>query len=113
TCRWSRTCADKRRTDDHLSLVANISRLQRRELESQGVTTVTALAGIPLPLSFKPKRGSVESYERVRGQAHIQLESRGKEPPLFELRAIVETKDEGLCRLPEPSPGDVFLDLEG
>ena len=42
---------------------------------------------------------------------------------MYELRPIVAARpatatepvvhDEGLCRLPEPSPGDIFLDLEG
>lgn len=112
-CRWERDCDKRRRDDDHLSLVAGISRLQRRELESRDVSTLALLARLPLPLAFKPKRGSIETYVNVREQARLQLDSRGKNPPLFELRAITEKQDEGLCRLPEPSPGDIFLDLEG
>ncbi len=56
-------------------------------------------------------RGAVETYLRVREQARVQFESRGKTPPVHELRSLEEGK--GLSRLPEPSPGDVFLDLEG
>src|SRR4051812_20533260 len=37
-CPWSSDCSRKRRADDHLSLVAGISRLQRRELEERGVS---------------------------------------------------------------------------
>jgi predicted RecB family nuclease len=110
-CPWSSVCSKRRRLDDHLSLVAGISRLQRRELEAREVSTLAKLAKLPLPLTFKPKRGSVETYERVREQARLQFESRGKMPPLYELRAYED--GEGLSRLPEPSPGDVFLDLEG
>lgn len=112
-CRWQRDCDQQRREDDHLCLVAGISRVQRRELESRDVDTLTQLAGLALPLAFKPRRGSIETYVRVREQARLQLESRGQAVPLFELRAISEEKDEGLCRLPAPSPGDIFLDLEG
>ena len=112
-CRWERDCDKRRHDDDHLSLVAGISRLQRRELESRDVTTLAQLARLPLPLAFKPKRGSIETYINVREQARLQLDSRGKSPPLFELRALTEKRDEGLCRLPEASPGDIFLDLEG
>ncbi|MEX2110727.1 MAG: TM0106 family RecB-like putative nuclease [Gemmatimonadaceae bacterium] len=112
-CRWEQQCKKKRRDDDHLSLVAGISRLQRRELESRDITTLAQLARHPLPLGFKPRRGSIETYVSVREQARLQLDSRGRDVPLFELREIVEKKDEGLCRLPEPSPGDIFLDLEG
>jgi predicted RecB family nuclease len=110
-CPWSSGCNKKRHRDDHLSLVAGISRLQRRELESRDVSTLADLAKLPLPLAFKPKRGAVETYVRVREQARVQLESRGKTPPVHELRLFEE--GEGLSRLPEPSPGDVFLDLEG
>jgi predicted RecB family nuclease len=110
-CPWSSECNKKRHLDDHLSLVAGISRLQRRELESRAVSTLTDLAKLPLPLAFKPKRGAADTYERVREQARVQFESRGKAPPLYELRPFAD--GEGLSRLPEPSPGDVFVDLEG
>ncbi len=110
-CPWDPECREKRRADDHLSLVAGITRLQRRELESRSVSTLTQLAGLPVPLPFRPRRGSVETYVRVREQARVQLDSRGRTPPLHELREV--TIGEGLCRLPEPSPGDLFLDLEG
>jgi predicted RecB family nuclease len=111
-CQWRTECATKRRADDHLSLVAGITRTQRRELEARSVSTLTGLAGVPIPLTFKPKRGSAETYVRVREQARLQLESRGKNPPLHELLLPVEP-EKGLCRLPAPTPGDLFLDLEG
>jgi len=110
-CHWQSDCNAQRRADDHLSLVAGITRMQRRELESRSVATLSALGALPMPLSFKPKRGSVETYVRVREQARLQVESRGKTPPLHELLAVEPAK--GMCRLPEPSPGDLFLDLEG
>jgi predicted RecB family nuclease len=110
-CPWFSECSKKRHGDDHLSIVAGISGVQRRELEGHGVGTLTSLAQLPVPLAFKPKRGAVETYVRVREQARVQLESRGRAGPVHELRPFEEGK--GLGRLPEPSPGDVFLDLEG
>jgi uncharacterized protein len=110
-CPWVSRCDERRRKDDHLSLVAGISRLQRRELAEREVHTLQALAELPLPIGFKPRHGAAQSYEKVREQARLQLESRGKEIPSFELVEVVA--DEGLCLLPEPTPGDVFLDLEG
>jgi predicted RecB family nuclease len=110
-CHWKPDCAGQRRRDDHLSLVAGITRTQRRELEARSVDTLTTLAGIPIPLTFKPRRGSSETYVRVREQARLQLASRGKRPPLHELLAV--EPERGLCRLPEPTAGDLFLDLEG
>ena len=110
-CVWAARCAQRRRKDDHLSLVAGISRTQRRELTERGVPTLTALASMPIrPMTFRPKRGAAESYERVREQARVQLEARSK-GPVFELLPVAE--GEGLSRLPEPTPGDMFLDLEG
>ena len=111
-CRWSSECSKKRHRDDHLSLVAGISRLMRRELESREIATLAALAATPVPLPFKPSRGAAESYVRVREQARVQHESRDKATPHFELR-LPFAGSVGLCALPEPSPGDVFLDLEG
>lgn len=111
-CPWSSVCNQKRRADDHLSLVAGISRLQRRELENHGIQTLVGLAQMALPLPFKPNRGAPATYERVREQARLQLDSRNKLQALFELLQPIEP-DQGLCRLPEPSPGDLFFDLEG
>lgn len=110
-CRWMAMCADRRRADDHLSLVAGISRVQRMELQDHGIATLTALAHAPSPLPFKPRRESVRAYDRVRSQAALQLVSRDRIVPEYELLSLEEEK--GLCRLPEPSPGDLFLDLEG
>jgi predicted RecB family nuclease len=109
-CPWSPACRRQREVDDHLSLVAGISRRQRRVLESQAVATLTSLARLPSPMPFTVKRGC-EGYERIQQQARLQLESRGRVPPLYEIRPVEEGA--GLSRLPEPSPGDVFLDLEG
>ncbi len=109
-CPWAVRCGDRRRADDHLSLVAGISRLQRSELEEHGVGTLGALADLPLPLAWKPKRGAAETFERVREQARLQRESRDGRLR-FEL--LDPENERGLARLPEPTPGDVFLDLEG
>jgi predicted RecB family nuclease len=110
-CRWWSECDRRRRADDHLSLVAGISRLQRRELQAAAVVTLAELGQMPLPLSFKPRRGAVETYVRVREQARVQLAGRTQGQPVHELLAVVE--GQGLARLPEPSAGDIFLDLEG
>ncbi|HEV8719741.1 MAG TPA: TM0106 family RecB-like putative nuclease [Candidatus Binatia bacterium] len=111
-CPWSSVCSQKRRTDDHLSLVAGISRLQWRELVAHDISTLAALAEMPLPLAFKPKRGAAATFERVREQARLQLVARETRQSVFEVLQPIEP-EKGLCRLPEPSPRDLFLDLEG
>ena len=110
-CRWSRTCDKKRHDDDHLSLVAGMRRLQSCELEAAGVTTLAELGMLPLPLLFRPRRGAAETYVRLREQARVQLEGRIRQVHYHELLQIEQ--DHGLARLPAPSPGDIFLDLEG
>ncbi|HYV86737.1 MAG TPA: TM0106 family RecB-like putative nuclease [Patescibacteria group bacterium] len=110
-CRWFPVCDAQRRKDDHLGFVAGISRLQRSELETRDVDTLAALAAVPLPIPWKPSRGAVESYARVREQARVQSDGRKAGRVLYELLPLASGL--GLERLPAPSPGDVFFDLEG
>jgi uncharacterized protein len=110
-CAWRVPCDQRRRSDDHLCLVAGITKIQMNELRGQRVSTLAALAGMPLPLEWKPERGSGASYERIREQARIQVEGRVSGKPVYETLPVF--KELGLSRLPAPSPGDVFFDLEG
>ena len=110
-CRWSGACDQRRRGDDHLSLVANITNIQIGELQAQGISTTAALAEMPLPMPWKPRRGSPSSFARARDQALIQIESRSAGELRYQMLPIDPTT--GLCLLPEPSEGDVFFDIEG
>ncbi|MBP8136889.1 MAG: TM0106 family RecB-like putative nuclease, partial [Candidatus Eisenbacteria bacterium] len=110
-CRWWARCNGRRREDDHLSFIAGIGRAHRTELVARQVPTLAAAAALPDPLPFTPTRGSRETYERLRDQARVQHQQRTEGQPVHELLPVVPSQ--GLCRLPEPSPGDVFLDLEG
>ena len=110
-CRWWTVCDRQRRTDDHLSLVARLSKLQARELRSRQIDRLATLAEHPLPLAWRPRRGAVEGYVRVREQARVQLEGRRRKLTVHEW--LPDQPGRGLRALPEPSVGDVFLDLEG
>lgn len=110
-CRWRVSCDARRRADDHLSLVAGISRGQIGELAKHAIGSTAALAALPLPIPWKPERGAAASYEKVREQARLQVDGRAKGQVLFEILPVVSGF--GLCTLPAPSPGDVFLDFEG
>ncbi len=110
-CRWRDRCDKRRRVDDHLSLVAGITKVQIDELKRRGVDTTASLATLPVPLPWKPARGAAHSYERVREQARIQIEGREAGTVLHELFPVIPGF--GLATLPEPSAGDVFFDLEG
>lgn len=109
-CRWRVECEAKRRSDDHLSLVAGISGTQIAELARRNVTTLAQLACVPVPLPWKPERGLSQSYERSREQARVQFEGRLAQQSIYEILPPMEGV--GLRRLPEPSSGDIFLDLE-
>lgn len=110
-CDWFELCNKRRRADDHLGFVAGISQSQRVELKEHGVTTLAQLAQRPVPLEFKPTRGSVESLTHIREQARIQYEARESNERKHELLPLEE--DAGLYLLPEPSSGDVYFDIEG
>ncbi len=104
-------CDKRRRADDHLSLVAGIRILHTRELQQQNISTVTALAATGGALPARPRRGAPETFTRLGHQARLQVQARERDTVPFDL--LEPGPGRGLCRLPEPSPGDVFLDFEG
>ena len=110
-CRWRLQCDARRRSDDHLCLVAGISNLQIKELNRHDVNSTAVLASVPLPLPWRPERGAVQTYERVREQARIQIEGRERGEPVYEV--LEPVPGFGLACLPEPCPGDMFFDFEG
>ena len=110
TCHWHTVCNRRRRDDDHLSFVANLTRSQISELHDQGVTTLAQLAGLPLPLEFTPKHGSKQLLEKAREQARVQQQSRQSGHAIVERLPVEE--DTGLCLLPEPDDADMFLVFE-
>jgi predicted RecB family nuclease len=109
-CRFWKRCEDRRRADDHLSLVAGITRRQRDRLGLASVATLEQL-GV---LDHERRVAGVapESLERVRKQAALQLAGRRQGRVIYEL-LLNEERGVGLEALPKPTPGDLFLDLEG
>jgi uncharacterized protein len=108
-CPWWHVCADKRREEDHISLVANLQRRQGLRLEAEGVHDIPTLAGLDDAVVI-PKL-SKDTLANLRGQADLQLRSRDLDTPLFEL--LEPEHDRGLGRLRAPSQGDVYFDFEG
>ncbi len=109
-CPWWKRCEDRRRADDHLSLVAGITRRQRDRLGVAGVSRVVELAE-RLPTTAV-EGISKESFERIQDQAALQVRGRGQDQPIHKLLREVEPGT-GLELLPKPTPGDLFLDVEG
>jgi uncharacterized protein len=110
-CSWYPICDTRRRGDDHLSLVAGISRNHRRALAERGVNTVLDLAELRLPVTPKIERLGAAALLRIREQARLQVRGREEGRVLYELLDNVGA-EKGLETLPVPSPGDVFLDFE-
>lgn len=109
-CRWQDDCVAVRRADDHLSLVAGLRRDQARKLHTVGITTLTELAWSD-PSRLDELKMSDQSKERLHAQARLQLQQRATGVPTYEL--LLPDAGRGLSLLPEPSPGDVFFDIEG
>jgi uncharacterized protein len=108
-CPWWKRCADRRRDEDHLSLVATLQRGQGLKLEAVGVHSVGELAA--LPAGARVPRLAAATLEGLQQQAGLQIRSRELVTPLYELHEPGHGR--GLARLPQPSAGDVFFDFEG
>ena len=116
-CRWDDLCTARRRGDDDLSLVAGITRDQRRVLKAAGVSTRRGLAGLAeLPSG---SRASEESLAGAQQQARLQVMSEDEGHIVYELLEPdrdpygVIVPNRGLLALPEPSAGDLYFDIEG
>jgi uncharacterized protein len=110
-CAWFPGCMDRRRRDDHLSIVAGMTRSMTERLSDAGVTTVERLG--TLPPDRKIPDANPRTLERLREQARIQLDGRERRELLYELiPPKADDQARGLALLPEPSPHDVFFDIE-
>lgn len=107
-CKWFDRCDKRRRDDDHLSFVAGLTTDYRKAFESNDVKTLKSLA---TNLPTIPELKNNEVVERLHHQARLQLEARESGKPKFELLEVQEGR--GFYRLPTPTEGDIFFDLEG
>lgn len=118
-CRWAIHCRDRRRRDDDLSLVAGITARQRRALKGRAVRKRRELAATELPMAPRLEGVTAQSLERIRDQARIQVEGEDEGrtkwaflgPERGEGGTLVA--DRGFLILPEPTPNDLFFDIEG
>jgi uncharacterized protein len=108
-CRWRVHCDGRRRADDHLSFVAGISKAQITELRTHGVGTIAELSALSVPIPWKPERGAVQSYEKVREQAA----SGGGRAPAEPFRVAARCVGLRPNQIAASIEGDVFLDFEG
>ncbi len=116
-CRWRELCADRRRNDDDLSLVAGMTTGQRRALKDAGISTRRGFAG----LTELPRLGRVspDVLRSAQRQARLQVASEDDGVIRYEILDAERDGDgglvanRGLLALPEPADGDLFFDIEG
>lgn len=110
-CAWSPTCIQRRRDDDHLSIVAGMRRVDTERLNEAGIGTLAALAALQGGTAIEGVPGP--QLERLRNQARLQLHERTTGRRVHELIEPSPTDARrGLALLPAPSPWDVFFDIE-
>ena len=116
-CRWRELCADRRRNDDDLSLVAGMTTGQRRALKGAGISTrrgFAALAELP-----QVDRVSPDVLRSAQWQARLQVATEDDGVIRYEILDPERDGDgglvtnRGLLALPEPADGDLFFDIEG
>ncbi|MDQ3678203.1 MAG: TM0106 family RecB-like putative nuclease [Actinomycetota bacterium] len=108
-CRWWRHCADKRRADDHLSRVAGLGHSQGIKLETTDVHTMRGVAA--LAEGAKVLRLAQPTLHGLRLQAELQVHTEDTGEHVRRFLPLEEGR--GFYRLPAPSAGDAFFDIEG
>ncbi len=110
-CSWYPMCIQRRRDDDHPSIVAGLGRLDTERLQRAGVATLTGLAELPDGAAIKDLRAA--RLDRLRTQARLQLHEQRTGERVWELaEPDPDEPGRGLAALPEPSPWDLFFDIE-
>jgi predicted RecB family nuclease len=108
-CEFLRRCRQQWEHDDHLTLVAGVSRAQVERLTGTGITSLEALGDAPADTRVRKMRPA--TFANLRHQAELQLHRRRSGEHRVDLLPV--EPERGFALLPEPSPGDIWLDLEG
>jgi uncharacterized protein len=108
-CHWRQHCNEQWEKDDHLTLVANITRTQSARLQRAGIETVADLAAL-LPKIHVPDLHPM-TLQRLRAQAALQEEKR--RTGLNKVELLSGEPGRGFARMPKPKTGDLFFDMEG
>jgi len=108
-CEFRRVCQERWEQEDHLLLVANIRRDSVTRLRAAGIETLAVLGGAEAARRIPqlPPR----TFETLRDQAALQLHRRTTGALTW--HALTAEPGCGFEKLPPPSEGDVFFDIEG
>jgi predicted RecB family nuclease len=113
-CRWADLCDQRRDDDDHLSLVARMARPQIAKLNQAGIETVAQLA--TTATADRPSGIGQVTFDRLQQQARLQVHQRETgELACERLKPEIDGDGppRGFARMPKPSEGDLFFDIEG
>ena len=108
--RWTKLAKQWLNDNDHLSLVATISKSQIKHLEAAGINTAKELSETTLK---KVPKLSDRIFHNLKAQANIQKQSEALGKTAYEILRPAPGEPKGLAFLPPPSPEDVFFDIEG
>src|SRR5262249_25410610 len=108
-CSWRRKRHEKVVADDNLVLVAGLGKTYVPRLVSAGLPTMEKLGDAPEGAASDGIPSEI--FEKFRHQAELQVSFRRTGQHKIEL--LEPESGRGFELLPEPSPGDVWLDLEG
>ena len=109
--RWSAYAERELTARDDLALVADIRTSQIHKLRETGIVTVAQLAAAE---AIHIPHLNDTTLEKLRLQARLQITSRERETPAYELlKPDDRDGPRGLSALPPASPADVFFDMEG
>jgi predicted RecB family nuclease len=108
-CDFLALCKAQWERDDHLTLVAGISRTQVERLAAAGITTLERLGDLAAETRVPKMRP--ETLDGLRLQAELQLHRRRTAE--HRTQHLPLEPDRGFNLMPEPNDGDIWLDLEG
>lgn len=107
---WSNYAEKLLTEQDHLFLVASITRGQIKKFNQAGITTMQELvdSNQDLVAGINPA-----VFQRLKDQAALQKDSIGCATPQYKILSRPIGERTGLALLPPHSPLDVFFDIEG
>jgi uncharacterized protein len=107
---WGDYVEQLRQQQDHLSKIANITRLHIQKLNRAGITNCDELINDKqLSIGKMP----VQISERLKNQARLQKKTQTSGKIAFELLPVDSSDPRGLAILPPHDDADLFFDLEG
>lgn len=108
-CRWATHCSAEWEAEDHLGIVAGMSRGHIEALRDAGIANLVELAAMAPGQAVAGIQS--ETLDRLRNQARLQASQRATGVRSHEL--LKAEPGRGLARLPNPDVGDLFFDIEG